>query len=128
MRLVYGIAFLTALGFVLTGCSKKPFDGPTVEGVNGRVTQNGKPVSLANPEEVSLKVIHHEKASSFGIPLKADGTFDIGWMPIGQYSAIVTRPPKDGKGGPRVYTVPEGFSIQEGQTEYTIELGPGFKP
>jgi hypothetical protein len=126
MRLVYGIAFLTALGFVLTGCSKKPFDGPTVEGVNGRVTQNGKPVSFANPEEVSLKVIH-EKGRSFGIVLKPDGSFNIGWMPIGKYSVVVTRPPKDGKGGPRVYSAPEGFSIQEGQKEYTIELGPGWK-
>jgi hypothetical protein len=126
MRSACAIALLAGLGLVLTGCSRKPFDGPTVDAFNGRVTHNGNPVSFPNPEEVSLKLVH-EKGKSFGIPLKPDGSFDIGWMPIGKYSVIVTRRPKDGKGAPRVYNTPDGLTIKDGQTEYTIELGSGWK-
>ncbi|OAI39247.1 hypothetical protein AYO40_01370 [Planctomycetaceae bacterium SCGC AG-212-D15] len=126
MRLVYGIALVTALGFALTGCTRRPFDGPTVEAFNGRVTHNGNPTSFPDPDDVSLKLIH-EKGQSFGIPIKPDGTFNIGWMPIGKYSVVVTRRAKDGKGAPRVYNVPDGLTIKEGQTAYTIELGSGWK-
>jgi hypothetical protein len=31
------------------------------------------------------------------------------------------------RGAPTNYSVPGGFTITEGQTEYTIELGKGFK-
>jgi hypothetical protein len=27
-----------------------------------------------------------------------------------------------------MYNVPEGFAIEEGKTEYLIELGPNWKP
>ena len=126
MRSACAMALVAGLALALIGCSRKPFDGPTVDAFNGRVMHNGNPVSFANPDEVSLKLVH-EKGKSFGIPLKPDGSFDIGWMPIGKYSVIVTRQPKDGRGGPRVYNVPDGLTIKDGQTAYTIELGKGWK-
>lgn len=126
MRPACAIALAAGLGLALAGCSRKPFDGPTVDAFQGRVTQNGNPVSFAAPDEVSLKLVH-ETGKSFGIPIKPDGSFDIGWMPIGKYSVILTRRAKDGKGAPRVYNVPDGLTIKDGQTAYTIELGSGWK-
>jgi hypothetical protein len=121
-----------ALG-CLAGCGDPvaKIDGPKVDAFTGSLVADGKPVSFGADETVSLKVFH-EKGSSFGIPIKADGSFQIGWMPVGKYSATLMRdkPAADGKRGsaPNQYSVPGGFAIADGQTQYTIELGKGFKP
>src|SRR6516165_2373173 len=118
MRLVFRVLLPAALGLALVGCASKPFDGPTVDAFVGKVVQDGKPVSFPD-EETTLKVIH-EKGQSFGIPLKTDGSFKIGWMPIGKYSVMLTRPAKNVRGPPTMYNVPGGLTIEEGKTEYTI--------
>jgi len=120
---------MAAFGLALVGCAKKPFDGPTVDAFNGKLTHDGKPVSFAPGESVTLQVIHQTSGQSFGVPIKPDGTFQIGWMPIGKYSALLKREPRGGaRGGPNIYNVSEGFAIQDGQTEYAIDLGKGWKP
>jgi hypothetical protein len=126
MRLAVVIALL-AFGAALTGCSEqRPYKGPTVESFTGHVTQNGKRVSVANPDQVSLKLILLETGKGFGIPLEADGSFNIGWMPIGKYTVMVVR---RGEGGPpAMYNAPEPFIIEDGKTQYTIELGSAWKP
>jgi hypothetical protein len=128
MRRVYRVVLLAILGVAVVGCGqRKPFDGPTVETFVGRVTQDGQPVSFPEGEEVTLRVFLHGKGQRFGIPLKSDGTFDIGWMPIGKYSVMLERGAKDGRGAPSMYRVPD-VTIEEGQTQYTIELGKDWKP
>jgi hypothetical protein len=119
---------LAGFGLASTGCGpSKPFDGPTVDAFVGRVTQDGKPVSFPESEQVILTV-YHEKGQSFGIPLKPDGTFKIGWMPIGKYAVTLERESKGPRGAPSKQNVPGGLTIVEGQTEYTIDLGKARKP
>lgn len=114
---------------VSAGCSSKPdgFDGPTVDAFTGRVVRDGQPINLPGTDSAQLKLIHNPTGQSFGIPLQPDGSFTIGWMPIGKYSAMLERKPKDAKGGPQVYNVPGGFEIEAGKTEYSVELGKGLK-
>ena len=109
MRCVMIATLTVALALLAAGCGSKSFDGPTVDAFTGRVVKDGKPVSFPAGETVQLKVIH-EKAQSFGIPLADDGSFKIGWMPIGKYSAILIRQKEGGKGGPNMYNVPGGIS------------------
>ncbi|MCS6863643.1 MAG: hypothetical protein RMJ56_01440 [Gemmataceae bacterium] len=114
----------------VTGCGEqKPFDGPTVDAFTGRLVHEGNPVSFPPSETVQLKLILHEKPESFGIPIKSDGTFQIGWMPIGKYSATLIRERNEGgkKAAPIMYNVPGGLEIKNGQTEYLVELGKGWK-
>ena len=127
MRFISTATLATAMGFLAAGCGSKKFDGPTVDAFTGHVVASGKAVSFPAGESVQLKVIH-EKAQSFGIPLQADGSFKIGWMPIGKYSAILIRQKEGGKGGPNMYNVPGGFEILDGKTDYEIELGKNWKP
>jgi hypothetical protein len=128
MRQVSSALLVAAVLAAATGCGqKKTFDGPTVEAFNGRVTANGKAVTLPPGEKTALRLLHQGSGKSWGIPLQPDGTFNIGWMPIGKYTVMVTRPPVGGRGGQRVHVVPIEFEIVDGQTEYTIELGKGFK-
>lgn len=127
MRYATTALLAAALGLLTVGCGeKRSFEGPTVDAFTGRLTHEGKSVSFAAGESVQLKVIH-EKAQSFGIPLQSDGSFKIGWMPIGKYSAVLIRQ-RGGKGGPSMYNVPGGFEIVAGKTDYEIELGKGWKP
>jgi hypothetical protein len=129
MRYVMTATLTVALGLLAVGCGSRKFDGPTVDAFTGRVVKDGKPVSFPAGESVELQVILHEKAQQFGIPIAADGSFKIGWMPIGKYSAILKRV-KEGamKGGPNMYNVPGGFEIVDGKTEYEVELGKNWKP
>jgi hypothetical protein len=128
MRSIPTLILSATLGLLAVGCgSSKSFDGPTVDSFTGRVVKDGKPVSFPAGESVQLKLIH-EKAQSFGIPLGTDGSFKIGWMPIGKYSAILIRQKEGGKGGPNMYNVPGGFEIKDGTTEYEVELGKNWKP
>ena len=125
MRFV-GCLILVCMALLETGCrSKRGFDGPTVDAFTGRLTHNGKPVNFSEGEGISLKLVH-ESGQSFGIPIQADGTFKIGWMPIGKYGAMLERPNPGGK-GKSVYTVPGGLTIEEGKTEYSIELGKDWR-
>jgi hypothetical protein len=126
MRQVSRIVLAAVLALAVAGCSRR-FPGPTVDAFNGKVTQDGKPVSFPEGDKAELKLFH-EKGQSFGIPLKADGSFKIGWMPIGKYSVLLKRAPRDGKGAPRMESVSAGLTITKGQTEYTIELGKDWKP
>jgi hypothetical protein len=121
-----------AVGIVVMiacGChSGKTFDGPTVDAFTGRLVADGKPVSFPPGEEVILRAYHQETAKSWGVPIQPDGTFKIGWMPIGTYSAVLERPPKTHRGGPIRYVLPATFAIVAGQTDYTIDLGKAYKP
>jgi hypothetical protein len=130
MRLLSRVLPLLALGLGIIGCSnseKAQFDGPLNDSFTGKLTQNGQPVSFADGE-VSL-TLFSEKGKSMGIPIQADGSWKIGWMPVGKYSVILNQPPKGGgKGPPGKYNVPDGLTIVEGKTDYTIELGKNWKP
>ena len=127
MRYACGIALWLVVLCALIGCRRKEFDGPTVDAFNGRITQAGKPVSFPADEKVLLELFH-EKAQSFKIPIKSDGSFDIGWMPIGKYSATLIREKTGVRGGPKRHAIPGGLTIEDGQTQYTIELGKDWKP
>jgi hypothetical protein len=104
--------------------------GPTVDAFHGKVTHNGNPVKFAENEEVQLS-LYHEKGQQFGIPLQADGTFEIGWMPTGKYAIMLERltqtPAKKGPQKTR-YNVPDSLTIEDGKKDYVIELGKDFKP
>lgn len=113
----------------LVGCGPKAKDyGPKVDQFTGKLVQDGKPVAFTPGSEPTLRVISKKDGDSFGIPIKADGTFSIGWMPIGEYVARLEKKEAGGKGGPPpMYTVPGGLKIEEGKTDYTIDLGKDFK-
>lgn len=123
------------LWFGNLGCERKAeMPGPTVNAFTGKVVAGGKPVSF--PAEVRVVVnLTHSSAQSFGIPIQADGSFKIGEMPIGKYTASLMIEPnpnvpaaKGKSNQPRRVNIPGGFEIKEGQTEYTIEVGADFKP
>lgn len=125
------ISVVAAVAFVaLTGCDDRTakFDGPTVDKFVGKVVHNGNPVKFPDGEEVSLKLFH-EKGQSFGIPLKPDGTFEIGWMPVGKYSVTLIREKHEGgrKGAPNMYSVPGGMTIEDKKTDYSVDLGKSWK-
>jgi hypothetical protein len=127
MRTPVFVGLIVALAFAV-GCGKrKEFEGPTVDAFIGRLVQEGKPVKFPAGEEVELKLFH-ERGESFGIPIQPDGTFKIGWMPIGKYGALLIREPKTSKAAPLRFNVPGGLTIEEGKTEYTVELGKGYRP
>lgn len=122
------------IALFLAGCQGRyEFEGPKVDNFDGQVTKGGEPVQFEEGQKVVLRLILHADGQSFGIPIKPDGTFDIGWMPIGKYSAVLEYDKLDAK-GKRVSTravrhnVPEGFEVVDGQTEYSIDLGSNFKP
>jgi hypothetical protein len=121
-------------GLLLAGCggySDKPVDTPTVDSFTGRLTHNGQPVDFPEGAKVRLNLFRLGAGDTWGIPISADGTFNIGWMPIGRYSGNLqtTLPAPSGERRnrpPSMHTVPE-FEIQAGQTEYTIDLGDNWK-
>src|SRR5690606_34420055 len=122
--------------FACIGCQDGagPGDyGATVDAFTGQLVHRGKPVSFETEETVILQLVYQEKGERLGVPLKSDGTFTIGWMPIGNYSAIIqrqnpTNTAKRGASAPRNHTLPGGLTIVEGKTEYAIELGDRWKP
>jgi hypothetical protein len=129
MKCLQTILLSAALGLLAMGCNNRPtYDGSKIDSFSGRLVKEGKPVSFSSGENVQLKLIH-ETAKSFGIPIGADGSFKIGWMPVGKYSAILIQQPKAGeRGGPHMYNVPNGFEILDGKTEYEVELGKDWNP
>ena len=126
MRVRTGVALLVA-GLGLPACGpSKSFDGPTVDAFTGRLVHNGQPVTFPDTEKVRLEV-YHETGRSFLIPIQPDGSFKIGWMPIGKYTATLLRGSQDGRGPAKRHNVPGGLTIEDGKTEYTIELGKGWQ-
>jgi hypothetical protein len=134
-RLVFTFVMgILALGLV--GCEDRQGlpPGPTVKKFDGKVVADGKPIPFGADDTISLRLVH-SSAQSFGIPIKADGTFSIGEMPVGKYSATleiqkVAENPKGGKGPsgqPIKINVSGGFEIKEGQSEYTVDMGKNFK-
>jgi hypothetical protein len=128
MRVLCGVALTLGLGLAVAGCGpRKSFDGPTVDAFTGRVTHLGKPVTVPENEKVSL-TLFHEKAQSFIIPVQPDGSFQIGWMPIGKYSVLLNRESTKDRAPPRKSSVHGGLTIEAGKTDYTIELGKAWQP
>ena len=132
MRTINRLALTFCLGLAVFGCSngRGGYVGPTVDAFHGKVTHNGNPVKFAETEEVKLS-LYHDSGRQFGIPLKADGTFEIGWMPIGKYAVMLERMVQTStkKGRQKtMYNVPDGLTIEEGKKDYVIELGKDFKP
>jgi hypothetical protein len=132
MRTINRLVLTLCLGLAVCGCNKNKggYEGPKVDAFHGKVTHNGNPVKFGENEEVQLNVFH-ESGRQFGIPLTADGTFKIGWMPIGKYSMMLERtgqnPAMKGPAKTR-YSVPDSLTIEAGKTDYVIELGKNFKP
>ena len=131
MRTINRLVLTICLGLAVFGCANKKggYEGPTVDAFHGKVTHNGKPVTF--PENEAQLNLYHETGQHFGIPLKPDGTFQIGWMPIGKYAAMLERiPQSSAKRGPakNMYSVPGGLTIEAGKKDYVIELGENFKP
>ena len=133
MRLLSTFTLAATLA-LLAGCEpKSEITGPTVTQFSGKVVIDGKPVAIKSGDRVVLFLID-KMGQSYGIPVNADATFSVGKMPISKYSVQVRVDPapvtseKGSRAAPqRVTNVPAGFEIVEGQTEYTVELGKGFK-
>jgi hypothetical protein len=129
MRALLGVVAVAGLSFAVVGCGPpKLFDGPTVNAFTGRVTQNGAAVTFPGEEKMMLKLVNESNGKSIGIPLQSDGSFKIGEMGIGKYSVILTSEPTGKTFRPKMYPVPGGLTIEEGKTEYTVELGKDWKP
>jgi hypothetical protein len=110
------------------GCGNgKEYDGPTVDKFVGKVTKDGKPFTFPESEQLKITAMH-ESHQSFGIPIKPDGTFDITWMPTGNYTLFAELYKPGQKGRPNRVTIPGGLHVMDGRTEYTIELGKNWKP
>jgi hypothetical protein len=129
MRDFLGGVLLGVMLFLCPGCEPPKsggFDGPQIDKFVGRLVKDGKPVSFEPAEKVTLQLMFLKRNRSFGVPIKPDGSFDIGWMPIGKYGAVVERR-EPGNPRPTVFTLPKEFQIEAGKTEYEIELGPNWK-
>ena len=127
-RVTHGRLLSLLAFFVAIGCQEVPFDGATVDNFDGQVVRDGKPASFSEDEEVKLLLIHKESAERFYVRVKADGSFDIGWMPIGEYLCSISRqklnPAEPWRQGAADFKpIPGGLQIEEGKTEYEIELG-----
>jgi hypothetical protein len=130
MRLQLSILLLCFSGLIVAGCAEQSaikFVGPTVDTFSGKLVHDGKPVTFA--EEGVIVQVMTPQGARFGIPIAADGSFQVGKMQTGQYSAILERTKKGAKGStiPNMYNIPGGFKIEEGKSDYSIELGKGWK-
>jgi len=130
MRTIHRLVLTFCVGLTVFGCGKPTgeYEGPKVDAFHGKLVSDGKPVKFAENEEAQLSVFH-ESGRQFGIPLTADGTFEIGWMPIGKYSMMLERTSQNKKGPGKTRTgVPGNLVIEAGKKDYVIHLGKGFKP
>ena len=120
---------LVAVVLATAGCGKRErFDGPTVDAFHGQLMRGGKPVSFSPDEVVKLNLIHKASSERFGVPIKPDGSFEIGWMPIGDYMCSLERKKgglenQGGRFNAESTPVPGGLQIEEGKTDYQIEVG-----
>lgn len=113
------------------GCQKEPVGyGETTKSFIGAVVKEGNAITL--PQDARLDLVHDETYSRFGIPLQQDGTFKIGWMPIGKYSGelVWLKGAVGGDPNPSLehFKVPNGLVIEKDKTEYTVDLGSKWEP
>jgi hypothetical protein len=138
MRVLLSLILIAGLAWASVGCGYGPkpyYDGPKVAAFSGQVVHNGKPVTFPEDEEVRVHctVIEGEGiGKSFGVPIERDGTFSIGWMPLGKMMLRLERTPKEPAkrtgGPPSRYSIPSGLTTEQGKTTgYVIELGKGWK-
>jgi hypothetical protein len=130
MRIINRLVLTFCLGLAAVGCGKPTgeYEGPTVDAFHGKLTSDGKPVKFGQDEEAQLSVFH-ESGRQFGIPLTAEGTFEIGWMPTGKYSMMLEKNSQNKKGATKTrYGVPGSLVIENGKKDYVIDLGKGYKP
>jgi hypothetical protein len=125
MRVLQFAVLFAAMAATAFGCNSREYSGPTVEKFTGTVTHNGKQITLKPEERLTIQM-RHESGQTFGIPIQPDGTFEIGWMPLGHYDLIAERY-KDGQRGGPSKTGAGTFQVMNGKTEYTIELGKSGK-
>jgi hypothetical protein len=128
MRVLASALLLAVLVLPAVGCgSGREYDGPTVDKFTGTVTKDGKPFTVPGGDRFTIQA-RHESNMTFGIPIKSDGTFEIGWMPLGNYTLFAELYKAGQKGRPNKVTIPGGLQVMLGKTEYNIELGKNFKP
>jgi hypothetical protein len=128
MRLRACALLLAVLVLPATGCGKdKEFDCPVVEKFVGKVTKDGEPFTFPASEQLVIEA-KHESRLTFGIPINPDGTFEIGWMPLGNYILFAEYHKPGQKGRSNKATIPGGLQVMEGKTDYVIELGKNWKP
>jgi hypothetical protein len=138
MRVLLSFILIAGLVWTAVGCgsgAKPYYDGPKIPAFSGQVVQDGKPVTFPEDEEVRVHctVIEGEFiGKSFGVKIKPDGTFSMGWMPLGKMALRLERSPKDPAkttgGPPSRYSIPGGLTTEKGKTTgYTIELGKDWK-
>ena len=128
MRTRCGLVVIIGVALGLAGCGDKE---KSIKTFTGQLTQDGKPVTFPEGQETTLWVVHEGGRLSGEVPIKPDGSFSIGKMPVGKYQLVLERSgaTPGGKGGPSrsKYSVPGGLTLEEGKTEYTVELGKDFK-
>jgi hypothetical protein len=99
----------------------------TVNSFTGRLARGGSTARFAPRNPVTLGLVYKKTGESFGVPVRDDGTFEIGWMPVGEYSAVLTAARSNRgiywPGSPGTYTIPGGLTIEAGKTDYTIDVG-----
>jgi hypothetical protein len=132
------VTLVAVLGLV-SGCGKRDDYGPTIEAFTGKITHKGATVKFPEGDTVLLnlrfiqgKDEKQQKGEQFAVPVScSDGSFQIKQMPIGKYIAILTRSKPPRKVGERSetsqYNIPDGLTIEEGKTQYSIELGANWK-
>jgi len=115
MRMRAAAVLITGLSLSVLGCGpKKSFSGPTVDAFTGRLVHNGQPVTFPEGDKVLLEV-RHETGRPFTIQIQADGSFKVGWMPIGKYP-VVALLRSSGEGRAPVakrYNIPGGLTIED---------------
>jgi hypothetical protein len=128
MRSLACTLLLATLVLPALGCGKdKEFDGPVVDKFVGKVVKDGKPFTIPGSDQLSIEA-KHESHQTFGIPIKPDGTFEIGWMPLGNYVLFAEYHKAGQKGRSNKATIPGGLQVMQGKTDYVIELGKNWKP
>ncbi len=130
MRVLFGIVLIVGLVWATIGCGRygpKPFyEGPKTDSFSGQVVHEGKPVTFSGDNEAII-VFYSADGVQFGVPIKADGTFSIGWMPVGKQHLVLERA-SGGSGTTSKYGIPGEFTIEAGKSSgYVVELGKGFK-
>jgi len=130
MRVKTAMASVLSIMLLSAGCGPGPAQyGETTDAFVGRLVQNGKPITV--PDGAKLNLTHDKTYHRFGIPLNSDGSFTIGWMPTGNYSAELIwmkQATKDNASASQQrYNVPNGLVIEKDTKQYGIELGKGWK-
>jgi len=126
MLLSYRRVFVVILmaAAVSAGCrpAERKYEGPTVPAFTGRLTHKGEPVSFPGEGRVVLQLMFEKGKGPMGVRIQPDdGTFKVGSMAIGKYSMTLIR-------GNNMYNIPDVLTIEEGKTEYEIELGKKWNP